>query len=325
MLVARGWLTENSNEWSEAMQAVERRYPDSPVYRVHWGSKEQKALAALALKGSGGGAAGAGAFARRPQGQQIRRQEGPFLGGALAVAEVAKESLAPLWSVPTTGVLLASILARTEIDRCILVGHSLGGRVMITAAETLGTDPDAPHPNPARSAPPKAKKGDWRPLNDAVEDAVHNYYSANDKVLEIAYRTAQVGDKAIGRYSSGRPSQDPRSRSHRPRRRPHRVLRERDADADALAAHAGVPSTMSDAPVRVFIVDDHELVRRGLRDLLGTAGDLDVIGEAATVAEALVGITNDPPDVAVLDVRLPDGSGVELCREVRSTCPTRTV
>ncbi|MFT3899816.1 MAG: response regulator transcription factor [Gordonia sp. (in: high G+C Gram-positive bacteria)] len=78
---------------------------------------------------------------------------------------------------------------------------------------------------------------------------------------------------------------------------------------------------MSEAPVRVFIVDDHELVRRGLRDLLATDGDLEVIGEAANVAEALVGITNNPPDVAILDVRLPDGSGVELCREVRSRCP----
>ncbi|GED97649.1 response regulator [Gordonia crocea] len=78
---------------------------------------------------------------------------------------------------------------------------------------------------------------------------------------------------------------------------------------------------MPQSSVRVFIVDDHELVRRGLRDLLGTAGDITVIGEAANVAEALVGITNDPPDVAVLDVRLPDGSGVELCREVRSRCP----
>lgn len=78
---------------------------------------------------------------------------------------------------------------------------------------------------------------------------------------------------------------------------------------------------MSTTPVRVFIVDDHELVRRGLRDLLGTADDITVIGEAASVSEALVGITNDPPDVAVLDVRLPDGSGVELCREIRSQCP----
>ena len=83
----------------------------------------------------------------------------------------------------------------------------------------------------------------------------------------------------------------------------------------------GTVLPMADSPVRVFIVDDHELVRRGLRDLLGTADDLTVLGEAATVAEALVGITNDPPDVAVLDVRLPDGSGVELCREVRSRCP----
>ncbi|GEE02497.1 transcriptional regulatory protein DevR (DosR) [Gordonia spumicola] len=74
--------------------------------------------------------------------------------------------------------------------------------------------------------------------------------------------------------------------------------------------------------VRVFLVDDHELVRRGLRDLLGTADDLDVIGEAATVGEARVGIASTEPDVVVLDVRLPDGNGVELCRDVRAENPT---
>jgi DNA-binding NarL/FixJ family response regulator len=75
-------------------------------------------------------------------------------------------------------------------------------------------------------------------------------------------------------------------------------------------------------PIRAFLVDDHELVRRGLRDLLGTADDIEVIGEAASVAEALVAITAATPDVAVLDVRLPDGSGVELCREIRSRTPS---
>ncbi|MCF8602757.1 response regulator transcription factor [Gordonia sp. HY442] len=74
-------------------------------------------------------------------------------------------------------------------------------------------------------------------------------------------------------------------------------------------------------PVRVFLVDDHELVRRGLRDLLSTAPDLDVVGEAATVNEARVQIAATAPDVAVLDVRLPDGNGVELCRDVRAENP----
>ena len=74
-------------------------------------------------------------------------------------------------------------------------------------------------------------------------------------------------------------------------------------------------------PVRVFLVDDHELVRRGLRDLLGTAADIEVVGEAASVREARVAILAAAPDVAVLDVRLPDGNGVELCRDIRAENP----
>ncbi|MCH5642409.1 MULTISPECIES: response regulator transcription factor [unclassified Gordonia (in: high G+C Gram-positive bacteria)] len=77
-----------------------------------------------------------------------------------------------------------------------------------------------------------------------------------------------------------------------------------------------------DRPVRAYLVDDHELVRRGLRDLLGTTGDIKVVGEAASVREALVGILATKPDVAVLDVRLPDGNGVELCRDVRAAEPS---
>ncbi len=73
--------------------------------------------------------------------------------------------------------------------------------------------------------------------------------------------------------------------------------------------------------VTVFLVDDHEVVRRGLIDLLSNDPDLDVIGEAGSVAEALARIPALEPDVAVLDVRLPDGNGIELCRDLLSRLP----
>lgn len=75
------------------------------------------------------------------------------------------------------------------------------------------------------------------------------------------------------------------------------------------------------AEIRVFLLDDHELVRRGLADLLGVESDIEVVGEASSVAEAMVRIPATKPDVAVLDVRLPDGSGVEVCRDIRSDMP----
>ena len=73
--------------------------------------------------------------------------------------------------------------------------------------------------------------------------------------------------------------------------------------------------------IGVFLLDDHEVVRKGLRALLEACDDIDVVGEADTVAEALIRIPEVQPDVAILDVRLPDGSGVEVCRDVRSTSP----
>ncbi|SHF70698.1 response regulator [Streptoalloteichus hindustanus] len=73
--------------------------------------------------------------------------------------------------------------------------------------------------------------------------------------------------------------------------------------------------------IRVFLVDDHEIVRRGIADLLDSDAGLAVAGEAASVAEALARVPATRPDVAVLDVRLPDGNGVELCRELRSQLP----
>jgi two-component system response regulator DevR len=73
---------------------------------------------------------------------------------------------------------------------------------------------------------------------------------------------------------------------------------------------------------RIFLVDDHEVVRRGVRDMLEAEDDFEVVGEAGSVEEALSRVAAVNPDVAVLDVRLPDGSGVELCRELRSTYPS---
>lgn len=73
--------------------------------------------------------------------------------------------------------------------------------------------------------------------------------------------------------------------------------------------------------VRVFLVDDHEIVRRGIRELFDNEPDLTVVGEAGSVAEALSAAPGAKADVAVLDVRLPDGNGVELCRELRTRLP----
>jgi DNA-binding NarL/FixJ family response regulator len=78
---------------------------------------------------------------------------------------------------------------------------------------------------------------------------------------------------------------------------------------------------MVDVPIRVFLLDDHEVVRRGVADLLEAEEDIHVVGEAGTAEEALGRILATSPDVCVLDVRLPDGSGVEVCRDVREKRP----
>ncbi|WP_405693494.1 response regulator transcription factor [Streptomyces coelicoflavus] len=74
-------------------------------------------------------------------------------------------------------------------------------------------------------------------------------------------------------------------------------------------------------PIQVFLLDDHEVVRRGVRDLLDDEPDISVVGEAGTVEQALVRVPALRPRVAVLDVRLPDGDGVSVCRELRSRMP----
>jgi two-component system response regulator DevR len=74
-------------------------------------------------------------------------------------------------------------------------------------------------------------------------------------------------------------------------------------------------------PVRVFLLDDHEIVRRGLRELLEAQDDLEVVGEASNAEEAMTRVPPTRPDVAILDVRLPGTSGIEVCRDLRADMP----
>ena len=88
-------------------------------------------------------------------------------------------------------------------------------------------------------------------------------------------------------------------------------------DRPGACEHGGVAESM----IRVFLLDDHEIVRRGVGDLLDAEPDLEVVGEAGAAAAALARVPAARPDVAVLDVRLPDGDGVTVCRELRSAMP----
>ena len=79
---------------------------------------------------------------------------------------------------------------------------------------------------------------------------------------------------------------------------------------------------MSDTPIRIYLLDDHEVVRRGMRELLEAEPDFEVVGESGSAAEATRRIPALRPDVAILDGRLPDGSGIDVCRDVRSQDPS---
>ena len=115
------------------------------------------------------------------------------LGGMVAqLAEVVLD-------VAERDLALAGLMARTDADSYILVGHSLGARAMVTAAQTLATNPNGPKITTVHLLGAAiGAKGDWRSVNDAVTDAVYNYYSANDKVLKYLYTVVQAGSIPAG-------------------------------------------------------------------------------------------------------------------------------
>jgi two-component system response regulator DevR len=75
-------------------------------------------------------------------------------------------------------------------------------------------------------------------------------------------------------------------------------------------------------PIRIFLLDDHEVVRRGIAELLAAVPGFEIVGEAGTVEQALPRVLATRPDVAILDARLPDGSGIDVCRDIRSALPS---
>jgi two-component system response regulator DevR len=87
---------------------------------------------------------------------------------------------------------------------------------------------------------------------------------------------------------------------------------------------ADVPAA-APAPIRIFLVDDHELIRRGLRAYLEGEPDMEVVDEAASARDAVGKVPIVKPDLVVLDIRLPDGNGIEVCRELRARCPEAKV
>lgn len=202
-----GFLTEKDTAWDDWGALIRARYPEAPIYRVRWGAKELAALGSML----GVGVAKEGlrkALVKRALTATTEAvgRVGP-LAGLFAAADIASNP----WSVAharagMTGAALADIIKRTDQSH-VLVGHSLGARVAVTAAQALGTTPnDAPRIESMHLLGAAVdNRGDWQSLNNAVRDTIWNYWSRNDKVLGIAYRTARAGGVAVGHtgFNSG--------------------------------------------------------------------------------------------------------------------------
>lgn len=207
VVFATGFLTEGQSAWSEWQRLIDTRYPNAPVYQVHWGAKELKDLTGLLA--ANGGKAAVRAILLQGARRGNKAAGLPGIGWVLAAHGVATNP----WTVAKTragmtGAALAELIARTDEGPYVLVGHSLGARVMVTAAQTLAT-----RPGPSRIetmhllGAAVGRKGHWQSLEAAVRGTVWNYWSRNDRVLRWMYKIAEVGEVAVGQtgFRSARP------------------------------------------------------------------------------------------------------------------------
>ena len=200
VIFANGFLSEGTSGWGDWRRIVGERYPDATVYRLKWGAKELKSLTAL-LPTSGMPLTAKSAAAIAAQAtKNSTKLIGP-LGAVFTVAGVAKNP----WHVARTrasmtGAVLADAVVRADLHDVVLIGFSLGGRVMAAAAESLATRrEDAPRIQSMHLlGAAVGTRRDWRSIEPAVEGTIHNYFSKNDKILSALYRVAEGGTKAIG-------------------------------------------------------------------------------------------------------------------------------
>lgn len=202
VLVANGFLTDGAGDkWGGWKTIVNDRYPDSPVYRVRWGSKELRDFGILGVSAI---AKTGGTVAVKAAAAAGTKAGAKFLGNIVGPAMLATDLAKNPWHVAKsradkTGVIVGDLLARTEAESYVLIGHSLGARVMVVAAEALGTKPGGPRIQAAHLLGAAiGAKSNWDSLTAAVDEVVYGYHSTCDAVLKYVYKSAQAGETAAG-------------------------------------------------------------------------------------------------------------------------------
>ena len=202
VLVANGFLSDGKGDkWGGWKKIVSDRYPASPVYRVWWGAKELRDFGILGANAMG---KAGGTVAVKAAAAAGTKAGAKFLGNVVGPAMLATDLAKNPWHVAKsradkTGVIVGDLLARTEAESYVLIGHSLGARVMVVAAETLGTKPGGPRIQAAHLLGAAiGAKSNWDSLTAAVDEVAYGYHSTTDAVLKYVYRTAQAGEVAAG-------------------------------------------------------------------------------------------------------------------------------